>query len=493
MSIVKRALVSVSDRRGLGELCKFLADRGVSIIATSGSKAYLQDEGVESTEVSSVTGFPEILNGRVKTLHPKIHAGILADRNKSDDLASLQKHDIEPIDLVIVNLYDFAGHNSVDTIDIGGPSMIRAAAKNFDNVCVVTDTSDYQVLIDELVNNDMVITHDFKIAMARKAFQLTSRYDAMIASSAMFGGNALNIVALDAMSMRYGENSHQKANFYTQDGQLPFVQLGGKELSYNNILDAYSASNIVGDFLKPTVAIVKHNAPCSVASADNITDAYKRAVAADAISSFGGVVGSNGVVTVDMANEILKLFTEVVIAPDFDHEAIAALRTKVNMRIIKWCGRSGGNIRELRSAFGGVLTQEYNSYVPSNEDVRMVTNIPFDISKYLRDILFSYVVCKHVISNAIVIAKDEVTLGIGCGQPNRVDSARLAMSNIDCTGAVMASDGFFPFPDVVAKAAAAGIACIVQPGGSINDKIVIEEANNLGVPMAFVGVRCFKH
>jgi phosphoribosylaminoimidazolecarboxamide formyltransferase/IMP cyclohydrolase len=487
---ITRALVSAYDKRGLVELCQSLAVFGVELLATGGSRGLLLSSGIKCLDVEDVTGFPQILGDRVKTLHPKIHGGILADRTDPGHVADMARHDIAPIDLVVVNLYPFAAKPSVSMIDVGGPAMIRAAAKNFADVCVVTEPGDYDALLRELRDNDCSTSLEFRRAMARKAFALTASYDAAVASSALFSDDGVPQVPgyIKALELRYGENNHQKAAFYTRDGSLPMVKLQGKELSYNNVVDAHCALRVVNNFIEPAVAIIKHNIPCGVALGESALTAYEKALAADSISAFGGIVAFNREVDGAVAQQIVKIFTEVVLAPGFTDEAREILAGKPNVRLLAVSGDSSAEF-EVRSAFGGLLLQEPDNM--TNYDMRCVTTKTADA--HLDDALFAYQVCKYVNSNAIVVVRDGATLAICGGQTSRIESVKIALSKVDCRGAVLASDGFFPFADSIIAASEAGIACVVQPGGSINDGVVIEEANRRGIAMLITGVRCFKH
>ena len=505
LSFVRRALIAVYNKKPVIELCHFLQKNGVELLATTGVVRALRQENIIAKDVSELTGLPQILGDRVKTLHHLIHGGILADRSSAEHMEDVVKHGLQLIDLVVVGLYPFADDPSVGLIDVGGPTMIRVAAKNFSNVCVVTQEADYSKLVDELKSNNMATSLEFRKIMARKAFSLTAEYDALIANSAVFNttdGNTLNdndesasddlpdninLTYKKACSLRYGENPGQKGAFYTKDGLPNFKQLQGKHLSYNNIMDAGAALALVSDFVRPTIAIIKHNTPCAVASGDNINTAYNKAIEADKISAFGGIIGSNRPIDGLTAGAILGLFTEVVIAPDFTPDALEAFSMKPNIRLLV-CDPMA-LVLDIRSVFGGLLIQEHNNTSIMADDLRLVNGTQ---EGWLQDALFAYKVCKHVNSNAIVVAREEVTVGIGCGQTNRVDSVRIALRG-QCKGAVLASDGFFPFADSINEASIAGIGCIVQPGGSINDALVIDAAHKTGITMFFTDKRCFKH
>ncbi|MBU0980795.1 MAG: bifunctional phosphoribosylaminoimidazolecarboxamide formyltransferase/IMP cyclohydrolase [Nanoarchaeota archaeon] len=503
-----RALISVSDKKGIDGFCRRLAKLGYEIISTGGTAKELAKAGIKVKKVSDVTGFPEILDGRVKTLHPKIHGAILAKKEHGE---TLEEHGIKPIDIVVCNLYPFketvnsgASHGDViENIDIGGPTLIRAAAKNHARVLVVVDPSDYELVLNALEND--VVTDDFREELARKAFHHTAMYDSWISSyfdqkeDVVFPAN-FTPTFKKVMDLRYGENPHQKAAFYT-DSQIDEAcvasakQLHGKELSYNNILDANDALELVKDFEEPCAAVIKHTNPCGVAVKDTIKLAYKIAHETDPLSAFGSVVALNRPCTAGVAEIMQKLFIEVVIAPSFEEDALEILTKKKNIRLLE-TGRISKNDHglELRKVAGGLLAQTRHFPGVNAEDLKIVSKRNPTASE-VKDMLFAWKVCRHVKSNSIVFAKDNVTVGIGAGQMSRVVAAEIAAKKAGdrAKGAAMASDAFFPFRDGIDAAAKAGITAIIQPGGSIRDKEIIDAANEHGMAMALTGIRLFKH
>jgi phosphoribosylaminoimidazolecarboxamide formyltransferase/IMP cyclohydrolase len=510
----KRALISVWDKSGVVEFAKELSKLKIEIISTGGTAKLLRDNGIPVREVSEITGFPEMLDGRVKTLHPKIHAGILALRGRKEHLQQLEKHGVESIDLVVVNLYPFeqtiskrdVKHDeAIENIDIGGPALIRAAAKNYESVGVVVDPSDYSKVLEELKKNNSLSLHTREM-LALKAFQHTARYDTIISNylERSFGGELfpkfLTMSFEKQMELRYGENPHQKASFYRElESDETSIsnarKLQGKELSYNNMLDAESALELLKEFEEPAVVIMKHNNPCGVAINKNLKDAYIQAKATDPEAAFGGVVALNRTVDGETAAQITTVLTDVVVAPAYSKEALEIFSKKVNMRVLEVGGFSTKRRekREFRSIDGGLLVQERNTKLLAGEPKVVTKRKPTE--KEMRALLFAWKVCKHVKSNAIVYAFEDRTVGIGAGQMKRSDASKLgAMKAVESLkGAVLASDAFFPFRDSVDVAANAGVTAIIQPGGSRNDKEAIDACNEHGIAMVFTGIRHFKH
>lgn len=500
--MIRQALISVYDKRYIVDFAKFLSSRGIKIISTSGTARLLRENGIEVTDVSTITGFREILDGRVKTLHPYIMGGILARRE--DQLEELYSLGIEPIDMVVVNLYPFEEVISrgaeleevLENIDIGGVTLIRSAAKNFKDVIVITDPDDYK-LIKEEIGSSGDITFDTRRSLAIKAFAVTSRYDSII-SSYLDGSKTPRYFLLSgekAIDLRYGENPHQIASAYITStvSVLSARQIQGKELSYNNILDLDVAWSLSRSFEKPCVSVIKHNVPCGVAIADDILSAFNMAWQADPVSAFGSILGINREVDESLAKAIDPYFVECIICPSISDKAIEILRHKKNLRILIHDNfyQSPKGL-EVKGIQGGFLVQEWD--LSDIGEFRVVTKTQLDES-LKDDLIFAYKVVKFVKSNAIVVAKGGRTLGIGGGQPNRVDSVRLAISRAgeNSSGAVLASDGFFPFPDSVEEAGKAGIKAIIQPGGSIRDGESIEMADRYGIAMVFTGIRHFRH
>ncbi len=484
---IKRALISVHNKDGVVEVAKFLDQNNVEILSTGKTYSALSAAGIKAIEVSDYTGSPEIMGGRVKTLHPKIHGGILGIRGEHDF------EDTPPIDLVITNLYPFVEvarqesatkEEIIEQIDIGGVALIRAAAKNFKDVCVITDIADYQSL------TSVEVSLDYRKKLAQKAFSVVAQYDIAIAQ--WFAPSDKIIIAADKVrSFRYGENPHQEAAFYSNAPDLFPKQLQGKELSYNNIIDAESAFNLVLEFSDPAVAIIKHNNPCGVATDKDPGVAYKKALSCDPVSSFGGVVACNCEITKELAESIIEVFTEVIIAPSISEGAKEIFSDKPNLRLLTKDLRVDREA-QMRTSFGGFLVQDADQ-VNMNEEKVVTKKVP--TSQQMEDLYFAWKVSKHVKSNAIVMAKDNQTIGIGAGQMSRVDSVKIAVekSRHDLKGAVLASDAFFPFDDNVKLAAEFGISAIVQPGGSIRDEEVINTADEKGIAMLFTGTRHFKH
>lgn len=510
-----RALISVSDKTGVVEFAKALSELGVTVISTGGTAKKLADSGVKVTGISEVTGFPECLDGRVKTLHPAVHGGILAMREKPEHMKQLADLGIETIDIVAINLYPFKQTilregvtlpEAIENIDIGGPTMLRSAAKNHKDVTVVCDPADYEAVISELKEAGTV-SYDTKYRLALKVFQHTAAYDAMIADylRKQIGGelpNQLTMTFERAQELRYGENPHQKAWYYKEiqpaAGDLVNAcQLHGKELSFNNINDTNGAIEALKEFSEPTVVAVKHANPCGVGTASTIYEAYKKAYEADPVSIFGGIVAANRLIDKETAEEIHKIFVEIVIAPDFTEEALAVLEQKKNIRLLRLPAIAepvAAGTLNLKKVGGGLLVQEMDTELFDEAALQVVTKKAPTESE-LADLKFAMKVVKHIKSNGIVIAKDGRTLGVGPGQVNRIwaveNSVRQATGELK--GAVLASDAFFPFDDCVTAAAAAGVTAIIQPGGSIRDEDSIKKADELGIAMVFSGVRHFKH
>ena len=513
-----RALISVSDKTGLTDFAKVLTDIGVEILSTGGTAKALSDVGIHVKPVSEHTGFPEIMDGRLKTLHPKIHGGILG--RKDVDIEQMRHNDISPIELVVVNLYPFEQVSNdpaasfqtvVENIDIGGPAMIRAAAKNFAWTCVVVDNGDYETVIDELrsLGGTRLET---RRRLAAKAFARTAYYDSIIAGyMAVQGGDvhsfpdSLSLPFRKVLDMRYGENPHQSAAFYAAGGNTTSwfesaKMHQGKSLSFNNIADADAAYSCIEDFDEPTCVIIKHATPCGVACAEDILTAYELAYRTDPTSAFGGIIALNRKLDVRTATQILNnQFVEVILAPGVESEALTVLGRKENIRVLEHPpqDRQRGSNRVVSTACGGALIQDSDSQILAYETPKLMTSRAPNDSE-MRDLMFAWRVAKHVKSNAIVFAKDFGTVGIGAGQMSRVDSAQIASlkadsAGLEVAGAVMASDAFFPFRDSIDTAADSGITAVIQPGGSMRDDEVIEAADEHGLAMVFTGMRHFRH
>jgi phosphoribosylaminoimidazolecarboxamide formyltransferase / IMP cyclohydrolase len=514
----KLALLSVSDKQGLAEFASSLVrDHGYTLLSTGGTARMLQEKGLPVTEVGKHTGFPEIMEGRVKTLHPKIHGGLLCRRDKPEHLAQAAENGIELIDVVVVNLYPFeetvarpgvAFEEAIENIDIGGPSMLRSAAKNHESVTVVCDPADYGAVLAAMAGGAGALA-GLRRRLALKVFQRTAAYDAAIARylelqeagpdlDALGGfGPALTLSWKRAQLLRYGENPHQKAALYGTFHDH-FEQLQGKELSYNNILDITAATYLIGEFERPTVAILKHTNPCGLGSADTITEAWEKAYATDRQAPFGGVIVVNRTMDGALAALIADIFTEVIIAPRFSPEALAHLGRKKNLRLmVAKEGLGADALREVRSVVGGVLVQDRDRSLGDRAAFRVVTKRQPTPGEW-DAMLFGWKVCKHVKSNAIVYCRGEQTLGIGAGQMARVDSSRIAVwkageAGLDLKGSVVASEALFPFPDGLVAAAGAGATAAIQPGGSVRDDEVIRAADERGMAMVFTGMRHFRH
>jgi phosphoribosylaminoimidazolecarboxamide formyltransferase/IMP cyclohydrolase len=509
---IQRALISVSDKRGLVELARALRHYNVDIISTGGTYQTLKDAKIAVRSVSDVTGFPEILDGRVKTLHPSIHAGILAATDNPLHVKQLREHEIDPIDLVVVNLYPFEQtvsregvrlDEAIEQIDIGGPTMVRAAAKNHRHTVVVVDPDRYQSLIDELEKNGGGITLQTRFDLAREAFQHTAMYDAMIASyfNSLQSTQRLPDVATISLKrsdvLRYGENPHQAGALYGKFNTY-FKKLHGKELSYNNILDINAATLLCAEFEKPTAVIVKHNNPCGVGSSETLVDAYRKALATDPKSAYGGIVAVNRPLDTATAEAINEIFTEVIIAPSYAEGVLDLLTKKKDRRLIhQFVDLRSIKSFDIRGVTGGLLVQEQDRDRATRETLRSVTaRKPTD--EEFEALLFAWRVAKHVKSNAIVYARKDRTLGIGAGQMSRVDSAKIAVmkaaeAGLDLTGCSVASDAFFPFADGLLEAVKGGATSVVEPGGSVRDEEVIKAADEHRVAMVFSGIRHFRH
>jgi phosphoribosylaminoimidazolecarboxamide formyltransferase / IMP cyclohydrolase len=509
---VRRALISVSDKRGIVELAKALRQYGIEIISTGGTHQTLKDAGVAVKSVSEVTGFPEILDGRVKTLHPAIHAGILAATDNPLHLKQLREHHIEPIDLVVANLYPFEQtitrenvtlDQAIEQIDVGGPTMVRAAAKNHRHTVVIVNPDRYQSLIEEMANNEGAVSFQTRFELAREAFQHTATYDTMIASyfSGLQSDTALPDVVTLSMKkseeLRYGENPHQSAALYGKFNTF-FKKLHGKELSYNNILDINAAALLCSEFEKPTVVIVKHNNPCGVGSGDTLFDAYKKAFATDTKSAFGGIVCVNRSLDAATAASINEIFTEVVVAPSYADGVLDLLMKKRDRRLIQQViDIRSAKALDVRGVIGGLLLQDQDQHRILRESMHVVTKRK-PTEEELEALIFAWRVAKHVKSNAIVYTRKDHTLGIGAGQMSRIDSAKIAVmkateAGLDLAGCAVASDAFFPFADGLLEAVKGGAISVIQPGGSVRDEEVIKAADEHKVAMVFTGIRHFRH
>jgi phosphoribosylaminoimidazolecarboxamide formyltransferase / IMP cyclohydrolase len=541
-SAIQRAILSVTDKTGLADFARKLTMLGIELVSTGGTAKLLRDSGIAVKDISELTGFPEMLDGRVKTLHPKVHGGILHRRENPAHRSAVAEHGIPPIDMVVVNLYAFektaakpgvAFDELIENIDIGGPSMIRSAAKNFHDVAIVTSPADYDAIAEELARSGGSLSLDTKWRLAQKAFATTAAYDSAIASTleriSVNGSfhlqapsqapeqfpQTLRLTFQKALDLRYGENPHQKAAMYS-DGSGAGVanarQLQGKELSYNNIVDLQAAWDLAQEFEEPVCAIIKHTNPSGAATGATLAEAYKRALECDPVSAFGGVIGVNRPIDAEAAEEMHKLFLEVIAAPAFDDGATAKFATKKNLRLVEvtdpgprpWSpGRLVRGVDEasaaprnwvLKNVSGGILVQDADARPLQPSDLRVVSKRP-PTPEETRALLFAWKVCKHVKSNAIVYARDGQTVGVGAGQMSRVDSAKIGAmkAQLPLQGTVAASDAFFPFSDGVEEIAKAGATAIIQPGGSQRDAEVIAAADRLGLAMLFTGVRHFRH
>jgi phosphoribosylaminoimidazolecarboxamide formyltransferase/IMP cyclohydrolase len=518
---IRRALLSVTDKTGLVEFAQALAGFGVELISTGGTARALREAGLAVKDISELTGFPEMLDGRVKTLHPKVHGGLLYIRGNAEHEAAVREHQIQPIDMVVVNLYAFEktaaqpgvafGH-LIENIDIGGPSMVRSAAKNFEDVAIVTRVSDYAALTEELKASNGSLGRSTRWRLARQAFATTAAYDAAIANTldriaeapAPTAAAAPDAAALPAtlrinlplaQSLRYGENPHQRAALYSDGSGLGIAgakQLQGKELSYNNLVDLDACWELAQEFDEPAVIVVKHTNPCGAATGSTILEAYTKALAADPVSAFGGVIGINREVDAAAAEEIAKLFVEAIAAPSFTAEARARFAAKKNLRLVEVTAAPARPV--VKNVSGGLLLQDADTARIAAAELKTATRRA-PTPEELRSLLFAWRICKHVKSNAIVYARDGQTIGVGAGQMSRVDAARFGAQKavLPLKGCVAASDAFFPFPDGLEEVAKAGATAVIQPGGSVRDQEVIDAADKLGIAMVFTGFRHFRH
>lgn len=517
---IQRVLISVTDKKGIVDFAEKLSRFNVEILSTGGTAEQLKKAGIAVTDVSDYTGFPEMMDGRLKTLHPKIHGGILAVRTNPDHMSALEKHGIKTIDMVVINLYRFEDtvaredctlEEAVENIDIGGPAMLRAAAKNWPFVSVVTDPSDYDRIIGEMEKSGGAVSRTTKFTLAVKAFELTARYDGAIANylgkisldgSKAYFPNTLSLQFEKVQDLRYGENPHQRAAFYREGNSAVACvanarQIQGKELSYNNIMDSDAAWLAVSDFDCPAAVIMKHANPCGAATADkNLKDAYLKALETDPVSAFGGIVGFNRPVDADTAEELAKIFLEVIVAPGYEKEARDILATKKNVRLLEIpAGAAAGSPGlDYRRVVGGLLVQDRDTAVDDVRAAKVVTKRKPSEEEY-QGLDFAWKLVKHVKSNAIVFASKDQLVGVGAGQMSRVDSVEIARmkAKLPTEGTVLASDAFFPFRDGIDTAARAGITAIVQPGGSIRDEEAIAAADEHGIAMVFTGRRHFRH
>jgi len=519
MTKIKRAIISVSNKEGIIDFARGLQGLDIEIISTGGTARLLQKENIKVTLISEVTGFPEILEGRVKTLHPFIFGGILAKRESALHQKEISEQKVDQIDLVVVNLYPFEKtiskkevtlDEAIENVDIGGPSLLRAAAKNYQDVTVVIDPCSYPEIINELKENDGEISIKTKKKLAVEVFEHTAFYDTiiskylrknMVEEEKSFPSN-LNLLAKKKLDLRYGENPHQSASFY----QEPFIneanlgnatQLGGKELSFNNLVDLNAVSEIIKDFNEPTVVFIKHTNPCGLASDDSIQVAYQKAYAGDPLSAYGSIIGINRVVDAELAQLINDTtFVEAILAPDFQEDALEILRKKKNRRILKVgdLSKKDMQVKDIKKISGGFLVQDRNLHELKIEDLKLVSEKK-PTKKEMEELLFTGKTVKHIKSNAIVLTKDKQTVGIGAGQMSRVDSVLIAIRKSEgrSKGSYLASDAFFPFRDGIDEAAKAGVTAIIQPGGSKRDQEVIDAANEHSLVMVFTGTRCFKH
>lgn len=520
MKIIERALISTYDKTDLIDIANTLVQHNVEILSTGGTAKHLRDAGIETIDVSDYTGFPELLDGRVKTLHPKIHAGLLAQWDNPEHALQAEENSIRPIDMVICNLYPFEAtvakpnvtlEEAFENIDIGGPTMIRAAAKNYRQVAVLTIPDQYPQIISDLDANDGYLSDELRFELAKSAFHHTAHYDKAISTYLADSDNddefsrTLSLEYHKADSLRYGENPHQSAAFYrTETKPIPCAawakQLNGPPLSFNNILDLDAAFEIARDFKTPTCAIIKHNNPCGLASAENLQEAFSNALDCDRTSAFGSIVGLNRKVTIQTANTIREaaksgVKIEAIIAPSYTDKALRALSRVKDRRILETGPLSSSkSVMQVRNVTGGVLVQEQDAHDIDRSDLQFVTKLK-PTEEDTESLLFAWKACKHVKSNCILLAQETQTIGIGAGQMSRVDAAIIAVRKAGekAKDAVLASDAFFPFPDGVDIAGEAGIRAIIQPGGSVNDVSVIETAEQYGMAMVFTGIRHFRH
>jgi phosphoribosylaminoimidazolecarboxamide formyltransferase/IMP cyclohydrolase len=519
--LIRRALLSVTDKTGLVDFARALVSFGVELVSTGGTARTLREAGLSVQDISDLTGFPEMLDGRVKTLHPKVHGGLLYIRGNQEHESAVAAHGILPIDMVVVNLYAFEktalqpgvafGH-LIENIDIGGPSMVRSAAKNFEDVAIVTRAADYPALTDELKANGGGLSRETRWRLAKQAFALTAAYDSAIATTLDQIAEApavespvvpdatnfpatLRINMRQAQSLRYGENPHQKAALYADGSGLGVAgatQLQGKELSYNNLVDLDACWDLVQEFTEPAAIIVKHTNPCGAATGTSVLEAYQKALSSDPVSAFGGIIGINREVDGTAADEIAKLFVECIAAPSFTAEARERFSARRNLRLVEI--RTAPSRPVIKQVSGGMLMQDADTASVAESELDVVTWRP-PTTDELRSLIFSWRICKHVKSNAIVYARDGQTIGVGAGQMSRVDAARFGAMKavLPLAGSVAASDAYFPFPDGLEEVAKAGATAVIQPGGSVNDQKVIEAADRLGLAMVFTGIRHFRH
>ena len=527
---MRRALLSVTDKTGVVDFAKSLSNSGFELISTGGTAKALREAGLKVFDVSDVTGFPEMMDGRIKTLHPKIHGALLGVRENAEHVAAMKQHAIEPIDMVVINLYPFQKTieregvtlaEAIEQIDIGGPAMLRSAAKNFEAVAVVTDSSSFEFLLYEMNQYQGALTLETRHELATIAFSTTNAYDSLIhhylsqkeqeayvpeTPPKLFEDS--EFLHLHKVSeLRYGENPHQQAALYTvkvlgsedaqtvQDpGLAGATVLSGKEMSYNNYVDANAAWELVADFTSPACAIIKHTNPAGVALGLTAEESYRRALACDPVSAFGGIVAFNQLVDDKAARAVIEIFTEVIIAPDYSPEAIETLKTKTNLRVLQASEPTQTGSLEYKQVSGGMLAQTRDTHQLTRKDLKIVTRRS-PSEKEISDLLFAWTVCKHTKSHAIVYARDKQTVGVGAGQMSRIDSVKIAAmrAQLPVEGAVMASDAFFPFRDGIDEAAKHGIAAIIQPGGSVRDQEVIAAADEHNIAMVFTGIRHFKH
>ena len=519
--VIKRVLVSVSDKTGIVDFCRELSLLGVEIFSTGGTLKSLQDAGVSAASISTITGFPEIMDGRVKTLHPKIHGGLLAVRENADHIKQAVENGISFIDMVVVNLYPFEAtvakpdvtfEDAIENIDIGGPSMLRSAAKNNESVTVVTDSADYALVLQEMRENNGATRRTTRLSLALKVFELTSRYDRAIASylaGAVGQKNAtvsMTVSLEREFDMRYGENPHQSAGLYrltdengTRSFEDFFEKLHGKELSYNNMLDIAAAVSLIEEFRneEPTVVIIKHTNPCGVAQASTLAEAYRRAFSTDTQAPFGGIIAFNRPLDMEAAKAVNEIFTEILIAPAFEEGVLEMLMKKKDRRLVRQTNVMPKSGWEFKSTPFGMLVQERDSKIVAKEDLTVVTKRQ-PTEEEIADMMFAWKICKHIKSNTILYVKNRQTFGVGAGQMSRVDSSKIARwkaseVGLDLHGSVVASDAFFPFADGLLAAAEAGVTAVIQPGGSIRDNEVIEAADANNLAMVFTGMRHFKH
>jgi phosphoribosylaminoimidazolecarboxamide formyltransferase / IMP cyclohydrolase len=509
---IRRALISVYDKNGLLEFAQVLKKSGVEIISTGGTYKYLKDNGVDVTSISDVTGFPEILDGRVKTLHPKIHAGLLAVLDNPEHIKQINELEIEPIDLVCINLYPFeetvkkngiSDEEIIEQIDIGGPSMLRAASKNYKFTAAVSNPKQYQMFIAELEKNNGSVSETFCRELAKEVFRTTAHYDSLIFnyfdkdSKEKEFPELLTLASRKEYSLRYGENPHQKAALYGEFEKV-FEKLHGKELSFNNIMDISAAVNLLMEFDLPAAVIVKHNTPCGVATGNNIFEAYTKALQTDNKSAYGGIIALNMPIDLETSKKINEMFTELVISPKFSEEVLSVMQKKRDRRLIKFNPEFYVKEKfQIKNVIGGYLLQDIDDKVVTLQDLKVVTKKQ-PTENEMKAMLFGWKVVKHVKSNAIVFSSVDQTLGIGAGQMSRVDSTKIAVMKaeefgMDLKNSALASDAYFPFADSLVEAIKAGASAVIQPGGSIRDQEVIDAANEYNITMAFTGTRHFKH